>query len=61
MTIGGISIILILGIINFLLLLFQLFSGLHWIKVKFGVHRKAGILLFITATVHGLLGLLASD
>jgi hypothetical protein len=61
MTIAGISIILILGIINFLLLLFQLFSGLHWIKVKFGVHRKAGILLFITATVHGLLGLLASD
>ena len=40
MTIGGISIILILGIVNFLLLLFQLSTGLHWIKVKFGVHRK---------------------
>jgi hypothetical protein len=60
MTIAGISVILILGIINFLLLLFQLFSGLHWIKVKFGVHRKAGILLIILATIHGLLGLLAS-
>jgi hypothetical protein len=34
---------------------------LHWIKVKFGVHRKAGILLFILATIHGLLGLLASS
>ena len=61
MTIAGISIILILGIINFLLLLFQLFSGLHWIKVKFGVHRKVGILLVIVATIHGLLGLLAAD
>jgi len=61
MTIAGISVILILGIVNFLLLLFQLFSGLHWIKVKFGVHRKAGILLFILATIHGLLGLLASS
>jgi len=61
MTIGGISIILILGIVNFLLLLFQLSTGQHWIKVKFGVHRKAGILLLILATIHGLLGLLASD
>ena len=61
MTIGGISIILILGIVNFLLLLFQLSTGQHWIKVKFGVHRKVGILLVIVATIHGLLGLLASD
>jgi hypothetical protein len=61
MSIGGISIILILGIINFLLLLFQLSTGLHWINVKLGIHRKTGILLFILATVHGLLGLLASD
>ncbi len=61
MTIGGFSIILILGIINFLLLLFQLSTGLHWIKVKFGLHRKIGILLVIVATIHGLLALLASD
>ena len=61
MAIGGISIILILGIINFLLLLFQLATGLHWIKVRFGVHRKTGILLFITASIHGLLGLLAQS
>ncbi len=61
MTIGAISIILILGIINFLLLLFQLSTGLHWIKVKFGIHRKIGILLVIVATIHGLLALLASD
>lgn len=52
-------IILVLGIANFLLLLFQLLTGLHWIKVKIGVHRKAGLLLFIVAAVHGLFGLLA--
>ena len=61
MSIGGISIILILGTINFLLLLFQLSTGLHWINVKLGIHRKTGILLFILATIHGLLGLLASS
>ena len=59
MAIAGISIILILGVINFFLLLFQLFSGLHWIKVQFGVHRKTGLLLFVLATIHGLLGVLA--
>lgn len=58
MVIGGISIILILGIINFLLLLFQLASGLHWIRVPFGTHKKTGLLLFVTATLHGLLGIL---
>jgi hypothetical protein len=60
MTIGGISTILILGIINFLLLLFQLATGLHWIKVRFGIHKKTGILLFIMAVIHGLLGFLAN-
>lgn len=59
MAIGGISIIFILGIINFLLLMFQLFSGLRWIKVGFGVHRKTGILLFIVAFIHGFIGILA--
>jgi len=60
MVIGGISIILILGVINFLLLLFQLSTGLRWIRVKFGVHRKTGILLFIVAFIHGFLGILAN-
>jgi len=59
MFIAGISVILILGIINFLLLLFQLSSGLRWIKVKFGVHRKTGVLLFIVACIHGFLGIKA--
>ena len=59
MKIGGVSIVLILGIINFLLLLFQLSSGLRWIKVKMTVHRKTGITLFITALLHGTLAYLS--
>ena len=60
MVVGGISMILILGLVNFLLLFFQLSTGLRWIKVPFGVHRKTGILLFIVAVVHGALGILAT-
>ena len=56
----GFSIIVFLGVVNFLLLLFQLSTGLRWIKVGFGVHKKTGILLFITAFFHGLLGFLAN-
>jgi hypothetical protein len=59
MKIGGISIILILGICNFVLLLWQLSSGLRLIRVPFGVHRKTGITLFIIAIIHGTLAILA--
>lgn len=60
MKIGGVSIVLILGIVNFLLLLFQLSSGLRWIKVNMAVHRKTGITLAIVALCHGILAYLAS-
>jgi hypothetical protein len=56
--IGGISIVLILGVINFLLILFQLSSGLRLIKVSFLTHRKTGIALLISASLHALLGIL---
>ena len=59
MKIGGVSPILFLGIINLLLLSFQLSTGLRWVKVPFGVHRKTGIALFVSALVHGILGLIA--
>ena len=59
MEIGGVSIILILGICNFLLLLFQMSSGLRFIKVPFKVHRKTGITLFIVATIHATLAILS--
>ena len=60
MTIGGVSIILILGIINLVLLIFQILSGFHVVKVSFGVHKKTGLLLFIFAIIHGFLGVLAN-
>jgi len=60
MTIGGISIILILGLINFVLLLFQAASGLKIIKVKYRVHKKTGIALLIVAIIHGFLGIMVS-
>lgn len=60
MTIAGISIILLLGIVNFFLLLFQLASGLRFIKVPFGLHRKTGVVLFVLATLHGVLGILVN-
>lgn len=60
MAIGGVSIILILGFLNFLLILFQLSTGLRWIKVSLKVHRRSGLTLFVSATLHGLLAFLAT-
>jgi hypothetical protein len=60
MNIGGISVILLLGILNLLLILFQLSTGLRWIKVPFGVHKKTGVTLLISATLHAIAALLAS-
>jgi hypothetical protein len=40
------------------LLLFQVSSGLRWIKVPFGVHRKTGLTLFVIAIIHGTLAIL---
>ena len=59
MKTGGVSPILILGIVNLMLVTFQISSGLRWIKVPYGVHRKTGITLFVSAVVHGVLGLIA--
>ncbi len=56
--IGGISIVLILGVINFLLILFQLSSGLRLVKVSFPTHRKTGIVLLISAFIHAIFGIL---
>jgi hypothetical protein len=60
MMIGGISIILIPGILNMLLILFQISTGLRWVKVPFQVHRRTGIILFFSAAVHGFLAFLAN-
>lgn len=60
MSIGGFSFILVLGIINLLLLLFQMATGLRWIKVRFGIHKKTGIALFVAAVIHGGVAVLAN-
>jgi len=58
MKIGGVSILLISGIINLMILAFQLASGLRWIKIPMTIHRRMGILLFIIALVHAAIGIL---
>jgi hypothetical protein len=60
MKIGGVSIILILGLINMTLISFQLSTGLRWIKVPFRMHKKTGTILFISAALHGLLAYFAN-
>ncbi|MDD3815102.1 MAG: hypothetical protein PHZ02_10685 [Desulfocapsaceae bacterium] len=61
MQTDGISLVQILGIINFILLLFQMFSGQHWIRVKFGIHRKVGLVLVATASLHGFLAFVTAN
>ncbi len=60
MKLGGISIILVLGILNFMLILFQMSTGLRWVKVPFGIHKKSGFTLFVSATLHAFLAFFAS-
>ncbi len=60
MTIGGVSIILLLGILNLALVMFQISSGLRWVKVPFTVHRRSGITLFFSAIIHAFLAILVS-
>lgn len=49
--------ILGLGVLNMLLITFQVASGRRWIKVKISVHRRSGQLLFVLALLHGALAL----
>jgi hypothetical protein len=52
MIVGGVSIILILGVFNLLLLIFQLCTGMRWVKVSFKMHRRTGVTLFVSAVIH---------
>lgn len=49
------------GLILFALLLFQLASGLRWIKLppkrRLKIHKTAGVALVVVAALHGLMGL----
>lgn len=59
MDIGGISVILILGILNICLIAFQLLSGMRIIRIPNKIHRGTGIILCASATCHAILALLA--
>ena len=59
MTIAGIPIVLILGVLNLILVLFQVSSGKKWLKVNFAWHRRLGLLLLFTAVIHAVLAYLA--
>jgi len=60
MKIGGISIILLLGMLNMVLILFQMSTGLRWIRVPLRVHKRTGMFLFLSALVHAILATLVS-
>jgi hypothetical protein len=55
MMLGGVSLILFLGILNMLLILFQISTGLRWLKVPFQVHKRTGGVLFFSAAFHAFL------
>jgi hypothetical protein len=55
--IGNISIVLLLGIINLVLLIFQVATGLRYFKVRLIIHRRTGILLFFMAILHAVIAL----
>ncbi len=59
MTIGGVSFVLILGVINLLLILFQVGSGKRYLKVNFTWHRRLGLLLLMMAIIHAVLAYLS--
>lgn len=60
MTIAGLSLILILGIVNLLLIIFQISTGKRWLRVDFNWHRRLGKVLLLTAVLHAVLALLAA-
>jgi hypothetical protein len=59
MKVFGVSIILLLGILNLLLVALQLLGGLRIVKIPFKIHRTCGILLVISSVLHGLLAIAA--
>ena len=61
MWIENISLVQFLGIINFILVLFQLSSGRHWIRVRMDIHRKVGLALVVTASLHGFLAMVTAN
>lgn len=61
MAIGGVSIILLLGIINLLLVFFQVSTGRRWIKAPLAWHRRGAVVLLVSAVLHATLAFLVAD
>ncbi|MBN1534276.1 MAG: hypothetical protein JXA20_16505 [Spirochaetes bacterium] len=59
MKLFGVSIILLLGILNLVLVALQLLGGLRILKIPFKVHRTCGILLAVSSVLHGILAMAA--
>ncbi|MDI6697539.1 MAG: hypothetical protein QME85_01205 [Candidatus Saccharicenans sp.] len=59
MTIAGISLVLILGSVNLVLVLFQVSTGKKWLKINFLWHRRLGLVLLLTAIAHAVLAYLS--
>ena len=55
------TIILTLGILNLLFIIFQVLTGFHVIKVRIRIHRIIGIVLAVTALVHGIIAYATHD
>ena len=55
------TIILTLGILNLLFIIFQVLTGFHVIKVRIRIHRIIGIVLAVTALVHGIVAYTTHD
>ena len=51
--------ILAFGILNLILILWQLLTGLHVIRVSPRLHRNTGIALAASAVIHASLALIA--
>jgi len=55
----NIPIIGLLGIVNLVLVVFQVLSGLKIIKVSLSIHKTGAFILLGTASIHGLLAFFA--
>jgi hypothetical protein len=51
--------ILPLGIINGLLVIFQVLTGLQLVKVSYKIHKISGLVLCLTTLLHGAIAIFA--
>jgi len=52
---AGKTLAVIIGVVNLLLVLFQVSTGKRWLKVNFIWHRRVGTVLLVTVIIHAIL------